>query len=282
MKQATLLLLFLPLFTWCQDSLYSASEKPLLTHEDNPQEIGIIVTSSKTGKITHIKFYCVDPGQYTVTIWSKTGSIFYSSKMQATTGWQRFALATPFEVAAGDSYIVSYLTNMKFGYSKKAIVRSTGSIAKLGTRSIYGHKFPPATSTLTDDYYIDVIFQAEQPHATLIVNAGRDTAAVWPCDSIQVHGVATGDSVKYIWTLDNQWGDVALSGLGSLTPVVRFKEPDSGAILVLTATDKWGNTSEHGVSVSVMPDFEPYIKRFGELIMNQLRLDMIRKWKAGE
>lgn len=282
MEKLTILLLF-PVFLHAQDSLYLSTEKPLSTWEDIPTTLGMEFKPSSPGNITALKFYKVDAtaGSYTLTLWAMDGSKPFQSTVNVSgIGWKRIPCNIP--VNQDQPYIVSaYSTLNRYGYTNNlfSLPRIRGQLYAYSGRYIRSAGFPASNSTTW--YGLDVVFE-KQIRNPLIVNAGKDTAASWPCDSIRVNGIATGDGIQYVWSIDNQWGDVSVTGTSTLNPVVKFKEPDSGAILILTATDKWGTTSEHGVSVSVMPDFEPYVKRMGELIMNQLRFEMIRKWKAGE
>jgi hypothetical protein len=279
MKQATLLLLLFPLLTTAQDSLWT--ESPAIKDASTVSvTVGEEITTTG-GRLKALKFWKNElNGNYIITIYQQSNgaSIFTQTYRSTTIGWQRITMDLPIE--PGTYVIAVYYPNGKYVYTNNMHPRARGRIT--GNAGLYaGGNFKPS-QRFTATFFVDVVIAADVPRKPLIVNAGRDTAAVWPCDSIRVQAVATGDSVKYNWSVDNQWGDVVVSGLQSLAPVIRFREPDSGVVLILTATDRWGNESYHGVSVSVMPDFEPYIKRMGELIINQLRLEMIRKWKAGE
>lgn len=252
MKQATLLLLLFPMLLQAQDSLYIASEKPASIHEDLPLELGATIISSKPGKITHVKFYAADPGSYTISFWSVTGSLYYSFKAVATTGWQRYQLAIPFEVAAGDSYIISYLTNQKFAYTKPGIVRSAGSIAKAATRYSYGHKFPAIPTN--EDYFIDVVFKVNEERKSLIVNAGPDTIYRLPKDSVvHINAVVTGDSAYYSWYIVDSAGTCQVTGLNTLSPVIRTKGPCT-LIMLLSGNDKYGNFLSSPVQIDILAD----------------------------
>jgi hypothetical protein len=242
----------LPLFLFSQDSLYTAADKPASIHEDLPLELGTVIKSSMPGQITHLKFYCVDPGKYSVTIWSITGSQLVSLSVQTTTGWQRIQLATPFEVAAGDQYIISYLTNQQFGYTKPQALRSSGSIAQLATRYSYGHKLP--VTTTTEGYFVDVIFKAQEIRKPLIVYPGPDTAYRLPKDTVvYINGTVTGDSAYYSWFIVDSAGTCQVTGLNTLSPVIKTKGPCTVTML-LSGQDKWGNFLASPVQIDILAD----------------------------
>jgi hypothetical protein len=236
------------------DSLFLLTDKPAGIHEDLPLELGTVIRSAKPGRITHLKFYSVDPGKYTVSVWSITGSPLISMSVQATTGWQRIQLATPFEVAAGDQYIVSYLTNQKFGYSKLLPNRSVGNITQLDTRYSYGHKMP-ATPT-TDGYFVDVVFKETAVRKPLIVNAGRDTTYRLPKDSmVSLNAVVTGDSAYFSWFLVDSAGTCQITGMQTLNPVIKTKEPCT-VVMLLIGQDKYGSYLAAPVQIDILPDLK--------------------------
>lgn len=275
----TILLLLISVSGFSQDSLWTetpsikdASTSPVTVGEE---------FSTAGGRLKAIKFWKNETaGNYVITLWQQTSgaSLFSQQYRSTTTGWQKITLDLPIE--SGIYVIGVYFPNGKYVYTNALNPRTKGQLT--GNSGLFaGGNFKP-TARYTASFFVDMIVAKETPRKPLIVNAGKDTAYLWRTDSAKITGVVTGDNPTFIWSIDNSWGDVSYSGLTTLTPTIYFKEPDSGAVLILTGTDKYGTTSEHSVSVSVMPDFEPYIKRFGELIMNQLRFEMIRKWKAGE
>jgi len=276
----TLFLLLLSMQLQAQDSLFLKTDIGT-PFEDNSCTIGTDI-STTDGTITAIKFFKVNSStaSHTINVWSNSTTKIYSQNYSsATTGWQRIPVNIP--VSAG-TYTVSVfipISGQIYWYKKTVFPKTSGTITGKVGRFGYTSGFPASTSTTSN--YVDIVFK-QKVVIPLIVNAGKDSTAVWPCDSIKIQGTISGDNPKFIWTIDNQWGDVSVSGLTTLTPVVHFKAPDSGVSLILTGSDANGTTSEHGAVISVMPDFEPYIKRMGDLILNQLRLEMIRKWKAGE
>jgi hypothetical protein len=251
-KLIAILAFLLPAYLFAQDSLYLFNDKPASVHEDLPLELGIVIKSAKPGQITHLKFYCVDPGKYTITIWSITGSSLYSQSVQATNGWQRFQLITPFEVAAGDQYVISYLTNQQFGYSKSQTLRSVGNIAQLATRYSYGHK-APVTGT-SDGYFIDVVFKSQETRKPLIVNPGGDTTYRLPKDSVvHINAIVTGDSTRFKWFVVDSAGTFQLTGLETLNPVIKTKEPCT-LIMLLSGEDKYGAYLASPIQIDILPD----------------------------
>jgi len=263
------------------DSLFTSSEKPTTLHEDIGTTLGMSFTTSVSGNITAIKFYKTDAGTtpYTYTLWSLDGAKLYQTTLSTSkTGWQRIPCNVP--VTGSAFYMVSVYNNGRYGYTNNIYPRVRGSLKAVAGTFLRGSNGLPTVGSTTW-YGLDVVF-AEERITPLIVNAGIDTSLLWPTDSIKLNGIVTGDSVKYYWLINNQWGSIVVTGTNTLTPVVKFKEPDSGVVLQLIGTDKRGNMQESLISVSVLPDLRPYIQRFGELFMNQLKLDLIRRYKAGE
>lgn len=244
--------LLFPIISFSQDSLFLSTDKPAGIHEDIPQELGIVIRSQNPGQITHLKFYCVDAAKYTLTIWSITGSSLLSLPIQAKLGWNRLQLPIPFEVAAGDQYIVSYLTNQKFGYTKPMITRSVGNITQLETRYIYGHKVP--TTFTTDGYFLDIVFKPQEVRKPLIVNTLSDSVYRLPKDSIIIiSGIVSGDSVYYNWIVIDTVGTMTITGLNTLTPKIKTNEPCE-VFMSLNGFDKWGNSLIAGIDFFVLPD----------------------------
>lgn len=282
MKKLTILLLF-PVFLHAQDSLYLSTEKPASTWEDIPTTLGMEFKSSSPGNITALKFYKVDAtaGSYTLTLWATDGSKPFQTVVNVSgIGWKRVACNIP--VNQNQPYIVSvYSTLNRYGYTNNAFAspRIRGQLNAYSGRYSRSAGFPASSSTTW--YGLDVVFEQVKINP-LIVNAGKDTTALWPCDSIKVNGVATGDDVKYSWEVTYRWGDVSVSRLNTLSPVVKFLGPDSGVDLFLTGTDKRGNVLENGIRVMVTPDFEPYIKQLVDMISSKIRLDLYRSWKSGD
>jgi hypothetical protein len=279
MKQATLLLLLLPLLTTAQDSLWT--ETPVIKDAaTTPITVGQEITITG-GRLKAIKFYKNETaGNYTITLWQQSnGASLFSQQYRSTTiGWQKITIDLALEPG---TYVIGVkFPNGKYVYTNGLNPRTRGKLT--GTAGLLGWNVDKPSNRYTASFFVDVVIAQDIPRKPLIVNAGKDTTASWPADSIKVLANISGDEVKYTWEVLNQWNGVAVTGLTTLTPVVKFTEPDSGVQMILTGTDKWGNVSWHGVNVSVMPDFEPYVKRMGELIMNEVRFEMVRKWKAGE
>lgn len=237
------------------DSIYVSTDKPVITDEDLPMELGIAIASNEPGKITHLKFYCVSAGNYTVSIWSITGSIFLSKNIAAKIGWNRLKLDIPFEVAAGDRYIISYLTKLKMGHTKNYPLKSSTNITQLSSLYSYGHVAP---KTLTNDgYFVDVVFEPDiEVVKPLVVNSGKDTSYRLPKDTlITVKGIVTGDSSYYEWEIIDSSGTCTVSGLNTLNPTIKTKEPCT-VLFSLFGGDKWGNHLGSITQINILPDLK--------------------------
>ncbi len=253
MKKAPLLLLFLPLFSMAQDSLFIASEKPVSVWEDNPATLGMEYQVSKSGTIKAVKYYKwqLSSKPDTLTIWDASGGIWFKQAWKPTViGWQRI----PCNLAAsvGVKYIAGvYNNDTRYGFRTGVYPRVRGSLT--GNAGKFG--YPSAMPVNGGDcYYLDIVFKADaQPPVT---------ASVTPNIAVYEYGI---DSIKIIGKVENaasfQWeivdsvGSSSVRGLTTLSPAIYPKDQEGcSVLLMLTATGIDGIQRSAMCDITVKPD----------------------------
>ncbi|MBR8835677.1 MAG: DUF4082 domain-containing protein, partial [Stigonema ocellatum SAG 48.90 = DSM 106950] len=79
-------------------------------------ELGLKFQSAKAGQITAIRYWKAaseTSGSHVGKIWSSTGSVLASVSFanETASGWQQQALATPLNIVANTTYVVSVNVN---------------------------------------------------------------------------------------------------------------------------------------------------------------------------
>src|SRR5262249_45119536 len=108
-------------------------------------ELGMRFQLANPGQITAIRYWrsSSDLGTHTGTIWSATGSKLASVVFSGETasGWQQQALATPLQVSANTTYVVSVNVNTNYPFTASGLGTAivNGDISSLvGTNGVYG------------------------------------------------------------------------------------------------------------------------------------------------
>lgn len=253
-----------------EDSLFTRLELPAIKDAaTTPVTVGEEV-SLPGGIINAVKFYKVESTAtaYTCTIWKGIIPVWTVDYRSTSTGWQR--VPCDLSVEAGKYTISVFYPVGRYAYTNSMHPRTRGNIIAQAGLYAGGKARPEARYGAS--FFVDLVFRLTQP---LVVNAGRDSVYSWPVDSIRLNGKVSGDNVQYVWEVLDRFGEMKISGLNTLNPVI-VPEADCGAVFVLTATDRNGTTMQHDVYISVMPNFEPYIIRF----MNELRIQLERRWRG--
>lgn len=132
-------------------------------------ELGMSFTPSVAGSVTGIRFYkgTGNGGTHTGTLWSAAGvnlaTVTFTG--ESATGWQTAQLTTPVNLAAGTTYVVSYLAPQgRYSYTSAyfATAKTTGPLtaaASVNGRYRYGTAGGfPSTSFNATNYFVDVNF----------------------------------------------------------------------------------------------------------------------------
>src|SRR5262249_45352876 len=96
-------------------SIWSNITTPILpaVSDASANELGVQFASSVPGFITGIRFYkgAGNTGTHVGYLWTSTGTLLASATFtsETSTGWQQVNFSTPVPIAAGPTYVASYL-----------------------------------------------------------------------------------------------------------------------------------------------------------------------------
>lgn len=131
-------------------------------------ELGVKFRSSVAGVITAIRYYRApsETGSHIGRIWSLSGQVLASVNFtnETASGWQTAYLATPLEIAANTTYLVTVNTNLYYVDTLDAFNTSytNGPLTAIadGSNSLFGplNQFPTNTYH-NSNYFRDVIFR---------------------------------------------------------------------------------------------------------------------------
>jgi hypothetical protein len=154
-------------------SIFPADITPAtLNVPDSSVEVGMKFTSATNGEITGIRFYKgpTNTGTHVGDLWSSNGTLLASATFtnETASGWQQVNLATPVQITAGTTYVVSYLTNGNYSdtpyYFDNYSGQTNGSLTAPGEalNGLYAYGstsvFPQNVSDSGDNYWVDVVF----------------------------------------------------------------------------------------------------------------------------
>jgi outer membrane biosynthesis protein TonB len=155
-------------------SLFSPSATPAsgAANDPNPVEVGVRFQSASSGSVNALRFFKASQnvGTHIGHLWSSTGTLLASATFSNETpsGWQQVSLATPVNLTAGVSYIVSYHTSNFYSadHSFFAKALTNGPLTAPATSSASGNGVYaygpsgsfPANSYLSSNYWVDVSF----------------------------------------------------------------------------------------------------------------------------
>src|SRR5580704_13766479 len=155
-------------------SLFSPSAAPVsgAANDPNPVEVGVRFQSASSGSVNALRFFKASQnvGTHIGHLWSATGALLASATFSNETpsGWQQVTLATPVNLTAGVSYVVSYHTSNFYSadHSFFAKALTNGPLTAPATSSANGNGVYaygpsgsfPANSYLSSNYWVDVSF----------------------------------------------------------------------------------------------------------------------------
>ncbi|WP_322754733.1 DUF4082 domain-containing protein [Frankia sp. Cas3] len=157
-------------------SLWSDSTVPgsVDAGDANAAELGVQFIPSVNGQILGVRFYksVANTGTHTGTLWSSSGTALATATFtgESTTGWQEVHFSTPVTVTAGNTYVVSYHTNVGHYAATGGYFLSSGltsgpltapSSGSSGGNGVYTYSaasaFPTGTYNAAN-YWVDVVF----------------------------------------------------------------------------------------------------------------------------
>ena len=133
-------------------------------------ELGTAFTPSVAGSVTAIKFYkgSGNTGTHTGSLWTSTGTILASVIFtgESANGWQTAQLATPADLVAGQTYVVSYFAPKGHYSSTGAFFNSPVTNGPLTAASTNNGRYRygstsgfPTSSWNATNYFVDVVFR---------------------------------------------------------------------------------------------------------------------------
>ena len=154
--------------------------------EASPVELGTAFSPTTNGKVAGVRFYkgAGNIGTHTGSLWSASGTrlatVTFGS--ETATGWQTATFSAPVAIAAGTTYVVSYLApqghySYTSGFFGTAFTRGklTAPAGNNG-RYLYGAAGGfPTFSWGSSNYFVDVVFEPDP--ATISVDGSRVPAS---------------------------------------------------------------------------------------------------------
>ena len=139
-----------------------------------PTEVGVKFVPSVSGQVTAIRFFkgTQNTGTHVGSLWTSSGTRLAQVTFTGETanGWQQMALASPVNVTAGTTYVVSYYAPRgRYARTQSYFVNPwvVGPLtAPSGANGVYrtgtGGGFP-TTSNRSSNYFVDVVFRHTAP-----------------------------------------------------------------------------------------------------------------------
>jgi Domain of unknown function (DUF4347)/Domain of unknown function (DUF4082) len=228
-------------------------------------ELGTEFVSSKAGQIKAIRYYkaASETGTHVGNIWSSTGTLLGSVTFanETASGWQQQSLATPLNIAANTTYVVSVNANSFFAVSGNAIATTitNGDLSAVadGSNGVYNstpNAFPTASNN--SNYFRDIVFSpntvVNPPTNQLGAIATTGTATqnqILTANVADADGL-TGVAINYKWQQSADgvtWNNIA--GATSKTLALSQDQVNQRVRATATYTDALG-TSENPLSAT--------------------------------
>ncbi|MCG2802845.1 MAG: DUF4082 domain-containing protein, partial [Cellulomonas sp.] len=173
----------------CPCSLFSTgTPQTAAANDTDAVELGVSFTPTESGSVTGVRFYkgAGNGGTHTGTLWSSTGTQLRTVTFanETASGWQSATFDTPYEITAGQTYVISYLapqghyavTTGAFGADV-----TTGPLTAPAVgngRYRYGSTGGFPTSTWQQsNYFVDVVFVRGQASPPTVVATSPPSGA---------------------------------------------------------------------------------------------------------
>jgi len=205
-----------------QTSFWTNSSNPRTpeANDSGAVTLGLKFSSDVPGAVTGIRFYKGpdNTGTHVGNLWSSTGTKLASVTFSAETasGWQQAKFASPVNIAANTTYIVSYLAPKGYYADDESYLWSTLNATPLhvsgSSPGVYAYgssaTFPTGTWNVSN-YWVDPVFVAASQSTYTISGVVNGSAA-----TLALSGAATGS------TTTDATGKYTFSGLANGSYVV--------------------------------------------------------------
>jgi hypothetical protein len=137
--------------------------------------IGVKFTSDVAGTVTGLRYYkaAANTGTHVGSLWSAAGALLAQAMFtgESASGWQTVTFSTPVQIAAGTTYVASYLapnghysvTSAAFGSAGTDNPPLHALANSIGANGVYAYAatttFPTSSFNATN-YWVDVLFGA--------------------------------------------------------------------------------------------------------------------------
>src|SRR5205085_2431559 len=138
-------------------------------------------TTNTAGTVSGVRFYkgSLNTGSHVGKLWNRTGTLLASVTFTGETGsgWQQANFATPVSIAAGQTYIVSYLAPNGHYSADNNYFATTGvsspPLQALASGAdggngvyLYGSGGFPTNTYQASNYWVDVVFNTTAADTT--------------------------------------------------------------------------------------------------------------------
>jgi hypothetical protein len=148
--------------------LSNSSSSAAKSFTDGQQvELGTKFSTSQAGTVSSLRFLKAngESSVHVLTLWDSSGKKLTqaTTKSETKSGWQEVALATPVQVAANSSYVVSYHVAIRYLASENFFTRTltNGPLSATANAGVYRYgseiAFPRDTYK-GSNYWVDVVF----------------------------------------------------------------------------------------------------------------------------
>jgi hypothetical protein len=161
----------------CPCSIWDDTPAPIDYYNNGgPIELGLKFRADVDGYVQGVRFYkhSLNTGSHKGHLWTSTGTLLAEVTFvdETDSGWQSAYFGTPVAVAANTTYVVSYLSNRYFSFTRDYFATSGVDNSPLhalangvdGPNGVNksGGGFPDQSYRSTN-YWVDVIFDTTQP-----------------------------------------------------------------------------------------------------------------------
>jgi hypothetical protein len=176
-------------------------------------ELGMEFRSGKSGQISAIRYYKApsETGTHTGRIWSSTGTLLASVTFtnETASGWQQQTLATPLNIQANTTYVVSVNSNTYYAFTSNGLgtTLTNGDLSAVADGSNGVYDFTPgsfpAQSYQNSNYFRDVVFAPTAPNpnnkpGTVSIGGTATQNQTLTANVADADGL-TGVTINYQW-----------------------------------------------------------------------------------
>lgn len=168
-------------------------------------ELGMRFVPSVGGAITSVRFYkgTGNTGRHTAALWDSAGRRLSAATYagESASGWQSVTLPTPVRLTAGQTYTVSYHTDLgRYALDKGgfATARQVGPLRTPVSAGVYryGASGYPSATFSSSNYWVDVRFTPDAVAASPAAAGSRNRYA-WPFAATSIWNMPIGSGAAY-------------------------------------------------------------------------------------